>query len=114
MGRTHLVGQGRGFKVAKEEVIGLIRSLQIFVSEDEEAETRYYRRMCQEVVDAFIEIPGLDVSLEHEEYDYLIPRAVVNFTKGCHGLDPAQVYEAMAQVARRYTCIIWAIRKTWL
>jgi len=54
---------GRGFKVAKEEVIGLIRSLQIFVSEDEEAETRHYRRMCQEVVDAFMEIPGLDISL---------------------------------------------------
>jgi D-glucosaminate-6-phosphate ammonia-lyase len=86
---------GRGFKVAKEEVIGLIRSLQIFVSEDEEAETRHYRRMCQEVVDAFVETPGLDVSLEHDEYDYLIPHAVINFTKGWQGPSPAQVYEAM-------------------
>ncbi len=86
---------GRGFKVAKEEVIGLIRSLQIFVSEDEEAETRHYRRMCQEVVDAFIEIPGLDVSLEHDEYDYLIPHAVIKFTQRWHGPSPAQVYEAM-------------------
>ena len=86
---------GRGFKVAKEEVIGLIRSLQIFVSEDEEAETRHYRRMCQEVVDAFIEIQGLDVSLDHDEYDYLIPHAVIKFTKGWHGPSPAQVYEAM-------------------
>jgi len=86
---------GRGFKVAKEEVIGLIRSLQIFVSEDEEAETRHYRRMCQEVVDAFIEIPGLDVSLEYDEYDYLIPHAVINFTKGWHGPSPSQVYETL-------------------
>ncbi len=86
---------GRGFKVAKEEVIGLIRSLQIFVSEDEEAETRLYRRMCQEVVDAFIEIPGLDVSLEHDEFDYLIPHAVIKFTKGWRGPSPSQVYEAM-------------------
>ena len=86
---------GRGFKVAKEEVIGLIRSLQIFVSEDEEAETRNYRRMCQQVVDAFIEIPGLDVSMEHDEYDYLIPHAVINFTREWHGPSPSQVYEAM-------------------
>ena len=86
---------GRGFKVAKEEVIGLIRSLQTFVSEDEEAETRHYRRMCQEVVDAFIEFPGLNVSLEHDEYDYLIPHAVIKFTKEWHGPSPAQVYEAM-------------------
>jgi L-seryl-tRNA(Ser) seleniumtransferase len=88
---------GRGLKVAKEEVIGLIRSLQIFVSEDEDAETRRYQRMCQEVVDAFIEIPGLDVGLEHDEYDYLIPHAVINFTKGWRGPSPAQVYEAMVE-----------------
>ena len=86
---------GRGFKVAKEEVIGLIRSLQIFVSEDEEAETRHYHRMCQKVVDAFIEIPGLDISLEYDEYDYLIPHAVINFTKGWHGPSPSQVYETL-------------------
>ena len=49
---------GRGLKVAKEEIIGLIEALNIFINEDEEFETKKYTQMCQKVVDALIEIPG--------------------------------------------------------
>ena len=57
---------GRGMKVAKEEIIGLVEALRIFVDEDEEAETRTMAQMCGQVVDALIEMPGLDVSVEHD------------------------------------------------
>ena len=76
---------GRGMKVAKEEVIGLVASLAAFVEEDEEAETAAYRGMMQQVVDALVEIPGLDVSLEHDRLNYLIPCAVIRFTDDWRG-----------------------------
>ncbi len=88
---------GRGMKVAKEEVIGLVTALQIFVREDEEAESRRYRQLCQAVVDALIEVPGLKVSVEHDEHDYLIPTAVIQFTRDWRGPSRDQVLSAMAR-----------------
>ena len=76
---------GRGMKVAKEEVIGLVASLAAFVEEDEEAEIAQYRRMMQQVVDALVEIPGLDVSLQHDRLNYLIPCAVIRFADEWRG-----------------------------
>ena len=39
---------GAGMKVAKEEIIGLMRAIQIFVDEDEDAEMAMYRRKAQQ------------------------------------------------------------------
>ena len=88
---------GRGMKVAKEEIIGLVASLAAFVEEDEEAETSLYRGMVQRVVDALVEIPGLDVTLEHDRINYLIPCAVIRFTGDWRGPSRDAVATAMEQ-----------------
>ena len=41
---------GRGMKVAKEEIIGLMRAIQIFVDEDEDAEMAMYRRKASRLL----------------------------------------------------------------
>ena len=87
---------GRSMKVAKEEIIGLITALGIWVDEDEEAETRRYEEMCQTVVDAFVELPGLAVAVEHDEYDNLIPSARLTFTRDWIGTSPDEVLAEMA------------------
>ena len=87
---------GRGMKVAKEEIIGLVEALQIFAEEDEEAENRRYREMSQQVVDALVEVPGLDVSVRHDEWDYLTPIAVMRFTNDWRGPYRNEVDAAMA------------------
>ena len=86
---------GRGMKVAKEEIVGLLRAIQIFMNEDEDAEMARYRRMAQQVVDALTEAPGLRVTLEHDEHNYLIPHAVMRFTKEWRGPSRNEVYQAM-------------------
>ena len=70
---------GRGMKVAKEEIIGLVASLAAFVEEDEAAEMEAYRARVQTVVDALVELPGLRVTLDHDGINYLIPAAVIRF-----------------------------------
>ena len=87
---------GRGMKVAKEEIIGLVEALQIFADEDEDAENRRFSEMCQQVVDALIETPGLEVSVEHDEWDYLTPVAVMRFTRDWRGPSRDEVNDMMA------------------
>ncbi|MFQ6030568.1 MAG: aminotransferase class V-fold PLP-dependent enzyme [Dehalococcoidia bacterium] len=86
---------GRGLKVAKEEIVGLLHALQIFVDEDESEETGRYRQLCQRVVDALTEVPGLKITMEHDEYDYLIPHAVIHFAPEWRGPSRDRIYEAM-------------------
>ena len=87
---------GRGMKVAKEEIIGLVEALQIFADEDEDAENSRFYEMCQQVVDALIETPGLEVSVEHDEWDYLTPVAVMRFTRDWRGPSRDEVNDMMA------------------
>ena len=88
---------GRGMKVAKEEIIGLVSALQIFVEEDEDAENERYRQMCQQTVDAFIEMPGLEVSLEHDPFNFLIPHAVVRLTDEWNGRSRDEIWNSLTE-----------------
>ncbi len=88
---------GRGMKVAKEEIVGLVKALQIFVDVDEEAEMEQYAEMCRSVVDAFVEMPGLRLTVEHDEYDYLLPHAIMKFTDDWRGPSRDDVLEAMTK-----------------
>ena len=74
----------------------LVEALQIFAEEDEDAENQRYREMSQQVVDALIEAPGLEVSVEHDEWDYLTPIAVMRFTRDWRGPSRDEVDSAMA------------------
>jgi len=76
---------GRPLKVAKEEIVGLVTALELFLAEDEPAEMARYRTMVQRVVDALTEVPGLQVTVEHDGYDYLIPRRPPAFYRGVAG-----------------------------
>ena len=88
---------GRGMKVAKEEVIGLVASLAAFVEEDEAAEMDAYRALVQPVVDALVELPGLRVTLEHDSVNYLIPQAAIHFTDDWRGPSRDAVAAALEQ-----------------
>ena len=86
---------GRGLKVAKEEIIGLAKALEIFIDEDEEEENRRYQNMCDQVLDDLIEIPGINIETKFDPYDYLIPTAVITFDPERKGLSRDLVWEQM-------------------
>ena len=88
---------GRSMKVAKEEIIGLITAIQVFMQEDEDTETNQYIQVSQSVVDALVEVPGLDVTLEHNVYNYLVPTALITFTNQWTGPSRDQILAKMAQ-----------------
>ncbi|MDP7579022.1 MAG: aminotransferase class V-fold PLP-dependent enzyme [SAR202 cluster bacterium] len=76
---------GRGMKVAKEEIVGLLKATEVFLDQDEEEENRQYRQMCERVQDALIEIPGTEIRIEHDNYDFLIPTTIIGFTEHWQG-----------------------------
>ena len=88
---------GRGMKVAKEEIVGLVASLAAFVEEDEAAEMAAYLEMAQRAIDALVELPGLRVTLEHDGINYLIPHAVIRFTGEWRGPTRDAIAAAMEQ-----------------
>ena len=86
---------GRALKVAKEEIVGLLEALEIFVAEDETAEMARYRSMCETVVEAASNLAGLRTSVEHDDYDYLSPHAVLRFTRAWRGRSRDAIRDAM-------------------
>jgi L-seryl-tRNA(Ser) seleniumtransferase len=86
----------RSMKVSKEEIIGLITAIKVFMNEDEELENARYAEMCQSAVDVLKDIPGLKVSVEHDELDYLIPTTVIKFEEDWGGFTPTEILSALS------------------
>jgi len=51
---------GRGMKVGKEEIAGLLTAVEIFFAQDEEAVIQEWERRCQIVADAVRDVTGID------------------------------------------------------
>jgi L-seryl-tRNA(Ser) seleniumtransferase len=88
---------GRPMKVSKEEIVGLLTALELFVQGDEETEMRRYHEQMQRVVDALSNIPGLRATVEQDEYDHLVPHAVIGFEESWEGLRGQEAMKILEQ-----------------
>ena len=95
-------GWGRGFKISKEQIVGLVTALEIFV---EEGDTYYAKQMgvAERVKGELEGIPGVEVSIipnnesYHEHvYSPYVPRVLIQWDAGELGLTGVDVDEAMA------------------
>jgi L-seryl-tRNA(Ser) seleniumtransferase len=87
-------GVTRAQKVSKEEIAGLLAALEVFVDEDEEAETAKYREQMNFVVDQIAEIPGIAAEVKHD-YDHYIPQAVVALTPSWRGPETGEIIDRL-------------------
>jgi D-glucosaminate-6-phosphate ammonia-lyase len=62
-------GIGRPLKVSKEEIVGLLTALEIWVNRDHEADLRDAKRRTEAVVQAMADVPG--VRAEHRFPDHV-------------------------------------------
>ena len=88
---------GRAAKTSKEEVTGLVTALELFMAEDEKAETRRYTETCATIVETLADIRGLRAVVEHDPVNRVIPHAVVYFTSEWVGPSGHAVQVALAQ-----------------
>lgn len=72
---------GRGMKVCKEEIVGLITALELYMERDHDADMARWRGYAETVVDALVEVPGLNVVVEQDDVNRPVPTAVVYFAR---------------------------------
>jgi len=58
-------GIGRGFKVGKEEVVGLMVALKLYLERDHAADQARWRAMVDQLAAALSELPGVRVECEY-------------------------------------------------
>ncbi|HEY7490139.1 MAG TPA: aminotransferase class V-fold PLP-dependent enzyme, partial [Candidatus Tectomicrobia bacterium] len=89
-------GVGRPAKTSKEEIVGLVNALELFLAEDEAAELNRYREVCTHIVEAVRDLPGLCAVVEHDALNRIIPHAVIYFEPSWRGPSGQTVREALA------------------
>ncbi len=87
---TH-AGIGRPMKVSKENIIGLVAALELFMNTDHDAVWAQWRAQAQHIVDRLQGIPGLRVVLEDHDPNRQGPQAVIYFEYDWKGPSPAEV-----------------------
>jgi L-seryl-tRNA(Ser) seleniumtransferase len=88
-------GVGRPAKTSKEEIVGLVTALELFLAEDEAAEMNRYREVCTHIVDAVRDLPGLRAVVEQDPINRILPHAVIYFESSWQGPSGEAVREAL-------------------
>ena len=84
------------YKTSKEEIVGLVTALQLFLAEDEEAEMNHYREVCTHIVDVVRDMPGIRVLVEQDPLNRILPQAVIYFESTWDGPAGNTIREALA------------------
>ncbi len=87
---------GRAAKTSKEEIVGLVNALELFLGEDEKAEMEGYRELCAGIADALGDIPGLRAVVEQDAVNRVLPHAVIYFEPSWTGPSGRAVQQALA------------------
>ena len=87
---------GRAAKTSKEEIVGIVNALELFLAEDEAAEMARYRDVCASIVDTLQDIEGLRALVEQDSVNRVIPHAVVYFEPSWKGPSGKAVRLALA------------------
>jgi D-glucosaminate-6-phosphate ammonia-lyase len=87
---------GRAAKTSKEEIVGVVTALELFLAEDEKSEMEGYRKACASIVDALGDIPGLRAVVEQDAVNRVIPHAVLYFEPSWTGPSGRAVQLALA------------------
>ena len=88
---------GRPSKTSREEIVGLVTALELFLAEDEAAEMARYRDLCAGIVDALRDVPGIRAVVEHDGVNRVLPHAVVYFEREWRGPSGRAIQIALAQ-----------------
>ncbi|HVQ76856.1 MAG TPA: aminotransferase class V-fold PLP-dependent enzyme [Candidatus Binatia bacterium] len=86
----------RAAKTSKEEIVGLVTALELFLAEDEKAEMERYREVCAAIVDVVRDIPGVRAVVEQDPVNRVLPHAVVYFEPSWTGRSGRAIQLALA------------------
>lgn len=88
---------GRAAKVCKEEIIGLLTALELYLQRDHEADMHNWRIQAQLIVDVIMGVPGIRPVVEQHDANRPVPEATVYFEKDWKGPSGREIVAALRQ-----------------
>ena len=88
-------GVGRSSKASKEDIVGLVTALQVFMDTDHAAVWAGWRAGAEHIVDRLQGITGLRGVLEVGDPNRQGPQAVIYFERDWHGPAPDAVRDVL-------------------
>jgi L-seryl-tRNA(Ser) seleniumtransferase len=86
---------GRGLKVNKEEMLGMLVALEMYVKRDHAAERRDFDRRAETIRSAATSVPGVTAEVFVPEVANHVPHVRISWDAAVHGITPAQVATAL-------------------
>jgi L-seryl-tRNA(Ser) seleniumtransferase len=88
---------GRGMKVNKEEMVGMLAALELFVGKDHVREGREFDRRAEEIRKSASAVPGVTAEIFVPEVANHVPHVRVTWAGGSSGVKPAAVVRALQE-----------------
>ncbi len=70
---------GRPAKAAKEDIVGLMVAIQLYLERDHEAAMDHWISQAEYMIERLQSVPGIGVSLLHDGREHLTPRVEITF-----------------------------------
>jgi D-glucosaminate-6-phosphate ammonia-lyase len=86
---------GRPAKVPKEDVVGLVAALELFLAEDHDEEWGRHLAEAERIVAAVRDLPGVHAAIEDDRSVWTAPTVLIEIDEREAGLTPDQVVAAL-------------------
>src|SRR5205823_13227431 len=88
---------GRPCKVSKEDIVGLVTALELFLQEDHQAEWNHHLEEANRIASAIEGLPGVQAVVENDDTVWTAPTILVAIDEAATGLTADGVVQALRQ-----------------
>ena len=88
---------GRGLKVNKEELLGMMVAIETFVKKDHQAEWRDWEKRCKQIMDSVNSVKGVSTEVKVPEIANRVPHVHITWDKDKVKITPKEVVKALRE-----------------
>jgi len=89
------LGIGRGMKVGKEEMMGLLAAVERYLKADHEAEKKLWEKRAEELVERLGAIAGMNVRIDVPQIANHVPHVILEWSQWHHEWTAAEVSDQL-------------------
>ena len=89
------IAVGRGAKVCKEEIVGLMVALERYAQRDHAADQRRWREQCEMIVAAIADIPGVSAAVVQDDWVRPVPEVSIRLLSNWAGPSPDKIVDIL-------------------
>jgi D-glucosaminate-6-phosphate ammonia-lyase len=98
---------GRTAKAAKEDIVGLIVALELYLERDHAADLDYWRSQAEYMARELGDFPGVEVNYRYDGKEHPVPRVELVIDREATGIDAHELVTALENENPRVYLIEW-------